>query len=55
MRCLLMLCLLTGAALSAQPGNSARSNALSAKEAADGWLLLFDGETTSTHKSGTWS
>src|SRR5262249_14687057 len=26
-------------------GNADRGNALTAKEAADGWLLLFDGET----------
>jgi hypothetical protein len=40
------LLLLSAALAAPADGQPARANALTAKEAADGWLLLFDGETT---------
>jgi len=43
---LIGVCLLAGFALAASQGESPRSNALTPKEAAEGWLLLFDGETS---------
>src|SRR5262249_40856645 len=46
MRCLLSVALLVSAALPARAADEAKPNTLTPKEVADGWLLLFDGETT---------
>jgi Domain of Unknown Function (DUF1080) len=45
MRWVFCSCWLIGLALAASQGEPARSNLLTPKEAAEGWLLLFDGET----------
>src|ERR1700686_5639849 len=47
MRRILASCLLLGHALPCQAqGDKPKPNTLTAKEIADGWILLFDGETT---------
>ena len=38
--------ILIAAIVVASPANAAEHNTLSPQELADGWLLLFDGETT---------
>jgi hypothetical protein len=46
MRLVICVCLLAGIAFTGGDGLKTRSNALTPREAADGWLLLFDGDTT---------
>src|SRR5882724_1282624 len=47
MRCVLpTLCFLLVMTLSIQAGDKAKPNTLTPKEIAEGWILLFDGETT---------
>jgi Domain of Unknown Function (DUF1080) len=45
MRGILGICVLAGFAFAANQGEMTRPNSLTPKEAAEGWLLLFDGET----------
>jgi hypothetical protein len=45
MRCLMSFVLVAVSALSARAGETTKSNSLTPKEAAEGWLLLFDGQT----------
>jgi hypothetical protein len=55
MRSLFLLLLACAVALAGGSDDTTRSNKLTAQEAADGWLLLFDGDTTfgwSASKSG---
>jgi hypothetical protein len=44
--CLVSIALLSAVSGLPQAGNEPKPNTLTAKEMADGWLLLFDGETT---------
>src|SRR5712671_4339079 len=46
MRCLIASALLLLAVVPARAGDQPRPNTLTPKEIADGWILLFDGETT---------
>ena len=45
-RAILALCLFLAIALPTHAGGKAKPNTLTPQEIADGWLLLFDGEST---------
>jgi hypothetical protein len=51
MRSLISFVIVLALAMPARAGDTTRSNSLTAKEAAEGWLLLFDGETAFGWKS----